>query len=266
MVMYRQADDRIADTGERLLESETQDRLDSLYLQHVLRYKFAEGFTIGNTVLDIACGTGYGSHLLAKRAKEVVGIDHSVEVIKLAERVYRKRNLRFDIAEAPFLTQLRASQFDVIVSFETIEHILDQAQFLHTLRSRLKPSGTLIISTPNRENYRRAFYGGEAGNPYHLKELNTHEFKFALQQHFQSVILIGQLPIVDGSMSSEAMEHHEKSTEGSIQKLKDTVKSVLLKSDTLLFAYVHLRARYRRFMPRLGTDPEDCIYMVAVCK
>ena len=109
-------------TGERFVPECTGE----IWLEHWHRYLFTAQFVSERRVLDIACGEGYGSNVLAKSASEVVGLDISEEVISHAKGRYsERRNLQFAVASCSLLPFNDAS-FDIVVSFETIEHIKEQ--------------------------------------------------------------------------------------------------------------------------------------------
>jgi 2-polyprenyl-3-methyl-5-hydroxy-6-metoxy-1,4-benzoquinol methylase len=110
--------------------------------EHWHRYLFAKQFESGKVVLDIACGKGYGSYFLSTFAKKVIGINVSQETINYASSKYVRDNLEFRTGLASNIP-IENAIFDVIISFETIEHIIeaDQLVFLTEVKRLLKPSG-----------------------------------------------------------------------------------------------------------------------------
>jgi len=175
-------------TGERYLASVTTSYIS---YEHWHRYFYASSFTIGKTILDIASGDGYGSSLLAKSAKEVVGVDISEETIQWATENYPVGNLKFMQGSCRSIPIAGKSVFDVIVSFETIEHIPmeDQELFLQEIKRLLKPDGILIISTPNKALYSdRPNYQNE----FHIKEFYKEEFDAFLRKYFKFIETGGQ--------------------------------------------------------------------------
>src|SRR5579859_2533442 len=112
-------------TGERLVTSLSGD----IVWEHLHRYAFANQFAAGKDVLDIACGEGYGSFLIAKQARSVTGIDISSESLFHAQRKYSQGNLRFCLGDCRNIP-LCAQSIDLVVSFETLEHIAEHEQFL----------------------------------------------------------------------------------------------------------------------------------------
>lgn len=173
-------------TGERMVP-EAADA--STFWEHVLRYRFAIPFTRGRRVLDIACGEGYGSAALAAGgAASVIGVDVAEEACAHASSRYGI-DARVGSAEA---IPLADASVDVVVSFETIEHLNDPARFLEECHRVLAPGGCLVISTPNVDIYHK----GAPANPFHVHEMTAAEFHAHLSQGFDSIDMRGQcLPL-----------------------------------------------------------------------
>ena len=179
-------------TGERFLPGYTDGATE---LEHVHRYCFALPYVAGRRVLDVACGEGYGSDLLAQVAGTVLGIDIDGQTVLRAAARYRRPNLNFMAANATFMPIEHAS-IDVVTSFETIEHIEDQAGFWREVKRVLSPHGLLIISSPNRETYRAE---RSSDNKFHARELSEDELEAGLSQWFAYHQTYGQA-IVFGSL------------------------------------------------------------------
>ncbi len=134
-------------TGERFVPGIDDAELA---MEHYQRYYSALPLVRGKKVLDAACGEGYGTALLAKAAAHVTGIDISPDAIARAKGSYsqegRVRFIEGSIAELP----LEDYSIDVVVSFETIEHVPEDIQhkFLDEIARVLKKDGFLIMSTP----------------------------------------------------------------------------------------------------------------------
>ena len=171
-------------TGERYIPTE----MGKIRVEHYHRYAVAMSITAQKDVLDIACGEGYGANLLAETAKSVRGVDISNEAIAHAQANYQRSNLRFQIGAATNLN-IADNSFDIVVSFETIEHLEAQAEMLSELKRVLRPGGVLIISSPNRPVYSQ---DGEQENHFHVKELDFVEFDDLLKQQFPFVKHFGQ--------------------------------------------------------------------------
>jgi len=175
----------VADTGERiLLEKETP----MMIARHSCAYNFAKDWVSGKSVLDVGSGEGYGSYYLAGFAKEVTGIDYDEKIIYFAREKYQRQNLRYLDLNAERLDSLK-DKFDVICSFQCIEHIPDVNKFLKNISGLLKESGIFICSTPNRLD---ASPGREAPlNKFHLREYLLDEYRDLLKEFFSSVELVG---------------------------------------------------------------------------
>lgn len=171
-------------TGERYLPSESgRNRIE-----HYHRYLCASAVAADKRVLDAACGEGYGSSLIALSAARVVGVDVDPASIAHARATYAGDNIEFIEASVTALPFAPAS-FDVIISFETLEHLAEQAEMLAEFRRVLTPDGVLLLSSPNRPIYSA---DGGAPNEYHVKELDLAELKTALAASFTRVELYGQ--------------------------------------------------------------------------
>jgi SAM-dependent methyltransferase len=153
--------------------------------EHLARYRWASTQVAGRRVLDAGCGVGYGSVLLsAAGAAQVTGVDISEAAVEQSARSAAgsaAASASFvvgDLAALPFAED----SFDVVVCFETIEHVLDQERALDELRRVLAPNGLLAISSPNRDVY-------EEGNPFHTHEYTPAELRSALAERFANVRL-----------------------------------------------------------------------------
>ena len=171
-------------TGERYIPTEQ----GQIRLEHYHRYAIVLDVVKGKTVLDVACGEGYGSFLMADIADIVFGVDISDETVRHASSLYSKPNLKFSQGSATNLA-FPDDSFDVVVSFETIEHLAEQEEMLAEIRRVLRPNGILIISSPNRP-----IYFAERGecNKFHVRELHFQEFDELLRLQFPIVEYFGQ--------------------------------------------------------------------------
>jgi len=169
-------------TGERM---EPQFTDAPTFWEHVQRYRFALRFVRGQRVLDIACGEGYGTAAIAGAgAAQVIGVD-------LCEQTCARTRVKYGIdarvgnADA---IPLDDGSVDLVVSFETIEHLCNPVRFLNECHRVLSSHGKLIISTPNRPVYRQR----SPSNPHHHHEMTVAEFEDALRTQFDHVQLFGQ--------------------------------------------------------------------------
>jgi SAM-dependent methyltransferase len=203
--------DKLEFTGERFLPGASGE----IWYEHWHRYHFAAKLVTGREVLDVACGAGYGSALLAPQARRVVGTDISAAAIEHARAVYAPvPNLEFRRADCAALPFPDAS-FDAVVSFETIEHIDAQATFLDEVRRVLRPEGLFVLSSPNKLEYsdRRG-----CSNEYHVRELYRDELATLLAPRFPQQRWFGQrmsfFSVVwpeDGAAQGEMFEVSEAS-------------------------------------------------------
>ena len=178
-------------TGERLM---TDNRTQTVP-EHLHRYAIACELARGLDVLDVACGEGYGTMLLSKHAASAVGVDIARAAVDHATTKYTSGNLRFLQGSATAIPLATAS-VDVVVSFETIEHLREHDEMITEIRRVLRPGGTLIISSPDKR-----YYTDTTGynNPFHLRELYCEEFRSLLGRFFKHTRLLLQR-IVYGSV------------------------------------------------------------------
>ena len=173
-------------TGERF----TPECVREIWYEHMHRYALAAGLAERKRVLDAACGEGYGSAMLADRAAEVIGLDIDASTIAHARERYADRgNLHFEQADVAELSQFEAASFDLVTSFETLEHLQPQERMLDGFKRLLRADGLLLVSTPDK-----AVYSDQAGfnNEFHVRELYRHEFEAMLKARFRHVRLLGQ--------------------------------------------------------------------------
>lgn len=175
----------LAFTGERF----TPECVREIWYEHWHRYAFVQELVRGKRVLDAACGEGYGSNLLAGTAAEVVGVDLSSQAIEHAQRRYGGRsNLSFVCADATDLP-FDASRFDVVVSFETLEHLHAQERLIEGFVRVLGEDGLLVVSSPDKRTYSDVM---GFDNEFHVRELYREELLELLKPHFPMLRLYGQ--------------------------------------------------------------------------
>jgi SAM-dependent methyltransferase len=168
-------------TGERTLPDIPQENY--WFRRHLAVYEWIAQRVGGLRVVDLACGEGYGSDVLARTAAEVVGVDANPEAFEHARLRYRRPNLRFERA----LVEAFDQPCEAIVFLQTIEHVADPAALVERFAS-LAP--TSYISTPNRLTLAPA--GAEkSDNPWHLREYTAAEYRDLLEPRFASVEILG---------------------------------------------------------------------------
>ncbi|WP_242344536.1 methyltransferase domain-containing protein [Anaeromyxobacter terrae] len=171
-------------TGERF----TPEQSGPIAHEHLHRYLFALQFCEGKRVLDVASGEGYGTYLLSRAASSAEGLDVSEAAVAHAAARYRAENLGYRVADCAALPVPDAS-IDVVVSFETLEHVAEQDRFLSEVRRVLGPSGVLVLSSPDRTTYSPP---GKPPNPFHVRELTAAEFEDLVSRYFAHAVYGGQ--------------------------------------------------------------------------
>jgi 2-polyprenyl-3-methyl-5-hydroxy-6-metoxy-1,4-benzoquinol methylase len=170
---------------ERLVPALVPWHQKQMIKDHTERYYFAKKYIHG-LVLDAACGSGYGTKILAeKKNVRIYGLDISDQAIQYARTTYKSKKIIFSktsVMNLPFGDK----SVDTVVSFETLEHVTNYKKFISEVGRVLKPEGVFVISTPN------ILVNGGTANPHHVKELSEIEFVDILQKNFSSVTLFGQ--------------------------------------------------------------------------
>ena len=220
-------------TGERYLPELLSAKIS---YEHWHRYMFASRFCTQKRVLDIACGEGFGSNFLSRYAESVVGVDIDPVVIEHAKRKYYRERLNFMISNATSVP-VEPEEFDVIVSFETLEHLTkeDQHLFIEEMVRVLKEDGTLIISTPNKKVYSD---DANYSNPFHLSEFYKEEFMAFLSGHFKNIAIFSQ-QVIGASLISRESES--------------------------VYDIEHIHMRSGGFIPGIFSDEIEMEYMIGVC-
>ncbi|MEZ0350805.1 class I SAM-dependent methyltransferase [Mycobacterium sp. pR1184] len=155
-------------TGERTIPD--LDIENYWFRRHQVVYQRLATHCVGRDVLEAGCGEGYGADLIADVARRVIAVDYDeAAVAHVRSRYPRVEVLQANLAELP----LPDASVDVVVNFQVIEHLWDQAQFVRECARVLRPSGLLMMSTPNRITFSP---GRDTPiNPFHTRELNADE-------------------------------------------------------------------------------------------
>jgi SAM-dependent methyltransferase len=171
-------------TGERTLPDVPAENY--WFRRHLAVYEWIAERCAGLDAVDMACGEGYGTAVLARRAARVTGVDANPGALEHARLKYSRPGVSF----ARGLVESYAEPCEAVVFLQTIEHLPDPEAVLDHFRSILKPGGTAYVSTPNLLTL--APPGAEkSDNPWHVKEYRAEEFRELCQASFQSVQLLG---------------------------------------------------------------------------
>jgi SAM-dependent methyltransferase len=172
-------------TGERTLPDVPEENY--WYRRHLAVYEWIAARVAGKRVVDMACGEGYGSDVLAAAgAANVVGVDANPEAHEHARLRYVRPNLRYERD----LVESFAEPCDAVVFLQTIEHVEDAGAILEHFKSMLAPGGVAYVSTPNLLTL--APPGAEkSDNPWHLREYRAEEFRALCEGHFERVEMLG---------------------------------------------------------------------------
>jgi 2-polyprenyl-3-methyl-5-hydroxy-6-metoxy-1,4-benzoquinol methylase len=176
----------LALTGERTLPDVPEENY--WFRRHLAVYEWIAARVAGRRAIDMACGEGYGSDVLAQGAASVVGVDANPEAHEHARLRYTRRNLRF----ARDLVETFSEPAEAVVFLQTIEHLQDPAAVLAHFRSLVADSehGVVFVSTPNVLTL--APKGAErSDNPWHVHEYRCDEFEMLCRGTFERVEMYG---------------------------------------------------------------------------
>jgi 2-polyprenyl-3-methyl-5-hydroxy-6-metoxy-1,4-benzoquinol methylase len=174
----------LALTGERTLPDVPAENY--WFRRHLAVYEWIARRVQGIRVIDMACGEGYGSDVLARGAASVVGVDANPEAHEHARLRYRRSNLRF----ARELVETFSEPADAVVFLQTIEHLMDPGAALEHFRSLAGERGTVYVSTPNVLTLAPKG-ASRSENPWHVHEYRAAEFAELCGAHFAVVEMFG---------------------------------------------------------------------------
>jgi 2-polyprenyl-3-methyl-5-hydroxy-6-metoxy-1,4-benzoquinol methylase len=190
----------LALTGERTLPDVPEENY--WYRRHLVVYEWIRARVGGLKVVDMACGEGYGSAVLGRTAREVVGVDANPEAHEHAKLRYTAPGIRFERD----LVETFAEPCDAVVFLQTIEHVQNPDEVLEHFKGLVGPDGLVVLSTPNLLTL--APEGAEKSeNPWHVKEYREEEFRALCAAHFGEVELFGLFHARKLAVHAWALEH-----------------------------------------------------------
>ncbi|HEY1507996.1 MAG TPA: class I SAM-dependent methyltransferase [Solirubrobacteraceae bacterium] len=173
-------------TGERTLPDVPAENY--WYRRHLVVYEWIGARVLGQRVLDMACGEGYGSEVLSRSAASVLGVDGNPDAHEHARLRYVRQNLRFEWGAVESYGE--PDSLDAVVFLQTIEHVQDPEAVLRHFRSLLSDGGTAYVSTPNVLTLAPEG-AAKSSNPWHLREYRADEFRELCASVFDDVELLG---------------------------------------------------------------------------
>jgi SAM-dependent methyltransferase len=173
-------------TGERTLPDVPAENY--WYRRHLVVYEWIAKRVAGAAVLDMACGEGYGSDVLARSAATVVGVDGNPEALEHARLKYTRPGSSF--AWGAVETFGEPGSYDAVVFLQTIEHVVDPPAVLSHFASIMRPGGVAYVSTPNVLTL-AAPGAAKSDNPWHLREYRVEEFSELCRGVFPRVEMLG---------------------------------------------------------------------------
>lgn len=208
----------------------SQDKFNSKkdYVLHVISksaYVQAARLAEKKIVLDLGCNTGFGSEIMAVHAVKVIGVDVSEKALEAAKQKYVQPNIEFqkiDGLSLPFEDQM----FDLIVSFQVIEHIVNYDTYIHEILRVLKPDGVVLFTTPNMNL--RLDPGMKPWNKFHVREFTGHTLDELLNKYFDQVKVMGlfakePLNSIERARLRSAQEFARKNAKSPLRRMLKSV-------------------------------------------
>jgi ubiquinone/menaquinone biosynthesis C-methylase UbiE len=180
----------LSKTTERLIPENFGSKEEYLlYLRHLYAYKTAAEKILKNSfVLEVGSGEGYGTRMLSENFLNITGLDVDKNAIEHAQKKYGSENCVFKLYDGhriPF----EENTFDAVVSFQVIEHIRDDKNYISEIYRVLKSDGVFIVTTPNKTL--RLKPGQKPWNKFHVREYYPGELETVLKSKFSDVKVSG---------------------------------------------------------------------------
>ena len=169
----------IVQTAERSSNLDPSENV--IFQRHMIAYLEAS-LLINGTVLEIGCGEGYGIKELAGKSSRYIAVDKFETIIE--ESLMKSNNIEFHKMEIPPLSNIASNSIDFVVTFQVIEHIVDDVFFLKEIYRVLKEGGKLLLTTPNK-------LMSLTRNPWHIREYNPVEMEDVLKTSFNTIQVNG---------------------------------------------------------------------------
>jgi SAM-dependent methyltransferase len=248
-------------TGERLHAGDDRFSLD--IARHRAAYEIARDRSGSGNVIDVGCGSGYGTAMLAESSGRVFGIDRV-----LPDRGQRGRSARFIVGDLRALP-LRSGQFDLVVSFQVIEHLHDPTFYVDALAGLCNDDGLVLVTTPN-------ILTSDGVNPYHVHEYTADELEKTLGRRFEQVAVQG---IRASERAQRVLEQRSRRIRQVMRldplRLRDRLPRPLIEWLFAKFALLVRRPNptssneepemdFRDFPAGEATD--DCLDLLALCR
>lgn len=206
-----------------------------LYLIHKVAYEQAARFAEGKVVLDLGCNLGYGSNIIKRVCKSAVGVDVSSKAVSTANNLFGRNGIDFQVIDGKRLP-FEDDEFDLIVSFQVIEHIVDYREYIGEIKRVLSPGGKVLFTTPN--GLLRLDPGMKPWNPFHVREFDPSEFEKLLSEYFKDVA-------VYGLFAEEPLYSIE------VARVKRALEKVRRKNKVSKSFYGSLRTMVKTFLPEM---------------
>lgn len=252
------------DFNERVIPDITSNYL---YQEALARYHFALNYINTNSeVLDLGCGTGYGTFLLSKYARSVIGVDGNSDAIAYSKKKYIRKNLLFEQRNLDVVT-VQPKKFDIVCMFEVIEHLRNPNRILKYIKDSLPADGVFVMSTPNVNVF--ASY-----SKYHIHEYNRNELTNLLKQYFSYVEIFGQaksdMAITSYRSFLESQTTRQKFVDMDILRIRKMIprnyKEKLWKRVGNIFGRKHQEQLSIQDFPISKKGVSKAEYLIAVCK
>jgi cyclopropane fatty-acyl-phospholipid synthase-like methyltransferase len=228
---------------------------------HESRYKWmVDTFDLkGKRVLDFGCGSGYGAYMLAQAGVLVDAIDYSGVAIEYAKKTYRHKDLCYYHADACDYEALHKilSRYDLVVSFDVLEHIEKYYLFIENANKLLSEDGVFVVGCPNRH---MTLKWNSEWNPYHFQEFSPVQLRHVLSAYFKQVDVYGQ-DFSDAGKRLAAMMSNRTHPRlilniGSFEvKINSKVQPKDYRSEDIVFT-----------IEKPNNDINNCFGFVAVCR